>query len=92
MDPTHTPSSLVAAGDLQLAVCIQAWEHAAASGHWSEPAPVEVDLLAAGLAPELAAEPEPEPSLVGSAWDSWSWGDHWLDDPQVEELPGCWDT
>lgn len=81
MEPIHP---FLPAADLQLAACIQAWALEAASGHWVEPAPVV-------LQAELPT-PEPEPSLVGSAWDSWSWGDHWLDDPQVEELPGCWDA
>lgn len=66
--------------DLQLVTCIAAWEQEARCGRWSEPDPVgpQFELLA----------PEPEPSLLGSGWDSWSWGDHWLDEPQVEELPG----
>ena len=59
----------------QLAAAIDAWELACTQG-WSEPEPVQLP---------LPAPTEPEPSLIGSGWDSWS-GNHWLEDPQIDEL------
>ena len=60
----------------QLVAAIEAWELACAAG-WTEPAPVVLKLP---LSPV-----DDEPSLIGSGWDSWS-GNHWLEDPQIDEL------
>lgn len=61
----------------QLSAAIEAWELACASG-WTEPAPEAVQL-------PLPAPTEPDPTLIGSGWDSWS-GNHWLENPQIDEL------
>jgi hypothetical protein len=61
----------------QLVATIEAWELACASG-WTEPAPEPVQL-------PLSVPTEPDPSLIGSGWDSWC-GNHWLEDPQIDEL------
>ncbi len=65
--------------DHQRAAAIKAWEAECAAG-WSEPAPVD-------LQAELALDAADGPSLVGSAWDSWS-ANPYLERQQVEEQPG----
>ncbi|PZU98612.1 hypothetical protein [Cyanobium sp. ULC084] len=70
------PDSL--ADSLQLQATIAAWEAEASAGRWQEPAPVCLQSTL-GLVSD-------EPSLIGSGWDSWSCGDHWLYDQQIDEL------
>jgi hypothetical protein len=65
--------------DLQLAATIEAWEAQYAAG-WIEPEPFD-------LQGELALPAAGDPSLLGSAWDSWS-SNPYLEQPQVEEQPG----
>ena len=65
--------------DLQRAAAIEAWEAECAAG-WIEPEPVD-------LQAELALETADGPSLIGSAWDSWS-ANPYLERQQVEEQPG----
>ncbi len=73
------PDSLT--DSLQLQATIAAWEAEVAAGRWQEPAPVCLQSTM-----ELVID---EPSLIGSSWDSWSCGDHWLYDQQVEESSCC---
>lgn len=48
-----------------------------------------IDAWATAAAAGDWSEPDPAdvPSLIGSGWDSWSCGDHWLDEQQIDELP-----
>jgi hypothetical protein len=69
-------TSLVA--DPQRLAIFAAWEAELAAG-WQEPEPEQHELLELPL----------DPALVGSGWDSWS-SNPWLDEQQVEELPGAW--
>ncbi len=73
-------SKTLAAFDPQRLAILAAWEAELASG-WQEPEPESVQ-------PELFELPV-DPALVGSGWDSWG-SNPWLDEQQVEELPGAW--
>ena len=70
------PAAQLPPAALQLAATIEAWELAASQG-WAEPEPVDLQ----------AACSDNPPSLIGSAWDSWS-SNPYLEHPQVEEQPG----
>jgi hypothetical protein len=68
----------VPAADPQRLAVLAAWEAEVAAG-WQEPEPEQPELVELPL----------DPALVGSGWDSWS-SNPWLDEQQVEELPGAW--
>jgi hypothetical protein len=77
MEPLTTAHQLPT--DHQRAAAIEAWEAECAAG-WSEPEPVD-------LQAELALDAADGPSMIGSAWDSWS-ANPYLERQQVEEQPG----
>jgi len=70
--------SWFSAADPQRLALLAASEAELASG-WHEPEPEHSELLELPL----------DPALVGSGWDSWG-SNPWLDEQQVEELPGAW--
>ena len=74
LNTAHQPSN-----DHQRAAAIEAWEAECAAG-WIEPEPVD-------LQAEHALDTTDAPSLIGSAWDSWS-ANPYLERQQVEEQPG----